>query len=129
MKRVFASSLVALAAVGTMALPALASPFGNQSLTARDHMIGDYPASGYVQALRAAGINAVQVYEWGDNAIRAEVSLGDGRIVYRYYDLNTLRPLGAPASAEGARVLSRIDTGVRTPVGPGSVSIANEREH
>lgn len=129
MKKIIAASLVALVASGGVALPALASPFGNQSLTAQDRMIGDYPASGYVQALRNNGVNAVQVYEWGDNAIRAEVSLGDGRVVYRYYDVNSLKPLGAPAAAGDTRVLTRIDTGLKARLAPGSTSIANELEH
>ena len=93
--------LAALLLVGGLSVPAFAasedSSFDNDFLTTQ---------------LQQKGINAVDVYENGNNVIRAEVKLADGSTVFQYFYEDTLTPVKASGGAD-TRVLSRVDTGVR----------------
>ncbi len=90
--------LAALLLVGGLSVPAFAadgSSFDSDYLTTQ---------------LQQRGINAVDVYENGDNVIRAEVKLADGSIDFQYFYEDTLAPV--KASVQGnTRVLSKLDTG------------------
>ena len=68
--------------------------------------------------LQERGIDATEVSDWGQ-LIKATVTLADGSSAFRYFELDTLRPV-TPGGATGGntRVLSEIDTGVARPVAP-----------
>ena len=87
--------LAAILLAGTFAVPALA--------------FSDFDEDFLVKQLQDKGVNATDVYENGDNVLRAEVTLADGSTTYQYFYEDTLTPVKSGASE--TRVLSKVDTG------------------
>lgn len=95
-----ALALAALLVAGGLSVPAFAA---DDSTFDSDYL---------VTQLQQRGINAVDVYENGDNIIRADVKLADGSTSFQYYYEDTLAPVQA-AAQPNTRVLSKLDTGVK----------------
>lgn len=94
-----ALALAALLVAGGLSVPAFASD---------SSFDGDW----YVTQLQQRGINAISAYEKTDNVIRVDVKLADGSTQFQYFYEDTLAPV-KPA-APTTRVLSKVDTGVKT---------------
>jgi len=93
-------ALASLLLVGGLAVPVLAADSA------------DFDSDYLTTQLQHRGVNAVDVYENGDNVIRAEVKLADGSTVFQYFYEDTLAPVKAPAVGN-TRVLSKLDTGAK----------------
>jgi hypothetical protein len=96
----------ALVAVAGLSVPALAEDDSGTSFD--DDLVA--------AALQYRGIDVVALAEI-PNKIRATVRLPDGSTEFRYFDINSLQPVGGPGEGSGnSRVLSRLDVGgERTP--------------
>jgi len=83
MKKTLMLALTAATLLGTAA-PVLASPFGNGNSDSRD-----FQATGILNQLQRAGVDATGVEEWGQY-VRAYVVQADGSVAMAYYDPITL---------------------------------------
>ena len=99
---------LALVLATGFAVPAFAS----DSLTASSSS-SDFDAAYTVQALKDKGFNVINVAEDFNDRLRADVRLDDGSVVVQYFDENSLTPIRGTSS--NARVLSKLDTGVKSP--------------
>jgi hypothetical protein len=102
-----ASILVALAA------PTVASAADPDSISSFDE---DH----YIAALQSKGIDAVAVDENWNGKLRVTVADASGNQSFEYVYADTLLPVGAVQAPE-TRVLSRVDTGLKT-----SATLAHE---
>jgi hypothetical protein len=75
---------VATASLLSLAVPAMASPFGDGSKDQRD-----FRASNILISLQQKGVNATSVEEWG-SLVRAFVVGGDGHVVMEYFQPDSL---------------------------------------
>lgn len=96
-----ALALAALLVAGGLSVPAFAADDSS------------FDADWYVTQLQQRGINAVGAYEKADNVIRVDVKLADGSSQFQYFYADTLTPVKAAAQPT-TRVLSKVDTGVKT---------------
>lgn len=88
----------AFVAVTTLAAPAFAVDHGDTSFN--DDLVR--------ATLNERGVDVIDLAE-DSNRVRATVRLPDGSVEFRYFDINTLQPLGQ--SGDNTRVLSRLDVG------------------
>jgi hypothetical protein len=87
--------LLAVAALGSVAAPAFATPAPSPVATddSSSHVDGNYLDSDAVLArLRDQGVNATSVEHWG-TLIRAFVIQEDGRQASKLFDRDTLKPV------------------------------------
>lgn len=96
MKKTTSLGLAAILLAGVFAVPAIAA--------------SDFDDDFLVKQLQQRGVNATDVYEHGDNVIRADVKLADGTTVFQYFYEDTLQPVKTPTGE--TRVLSRVDRGI-----------------
>jgi hypothetical protein len=78
-------ALVAAAALGGIALPAMAAPAPTEASAGFD-------ADFTLTRLQGTGVNATAVEEWG-TVLRAFVVLDDGTEVMQFFDPDTLAPV------------------------------------
>ena len=84
--------------------------------------LSDFDRDFLVAQLRDRGVAAVEVYENGDNRIRAVVQTADGSEQFQYFYEDTLQPVGANYG-HGTRVLSKVDVGGRSANGTSPTSL------
>ena len=115
MKKLLASTAIALVAVAGLSAPILAAD--DDSIDGFDEFVA-------VNQLAARGIDAVEVVKWGGR-IRAEVQLADGSTVFQIFDPDTYALIG---DSGNTRVLTEVDNGVAAPAG--QLEVAQRRaEH
>jgi hypothetical protein len=95
MKKTTSFGLAAILLAGVFAVPAIAA--------------SDFDDDFLVKQLQQRGVNATDVYEHGDNVIRADVKQADGSTIFQYFYEDTLQQV-KPASE--TRVLTQVDRGV-----------------
>jgi hypothetical protein len=106
--------LTALVAIAGLSSPVLAA----ESLSgdgSSDPMTANFNSDIVVETLKRRGIDASNLTEW-NGTIRATVTAADGTSSFQYFDIVTLRPVGAYGNGGGnTRVLSRTDVGIERP--------------
>ena len=75
---------------------AIAALITGTAVAATPVLAGDssnFDADRYVTLLHYEGINAVDVDDYWQNALRATVRLDDGTTVFRFFDKDSLQPV------------------------------------
>jgi len=112
-----ALALAALLIAGGLSVPAFAA---DESSFDSDYL---------VTQLQQRGINATNVYQSGDNIVRADVKLADGSTVFQDFYDDTLAPVRA-STGPNTRVLSKLDTGVvKAPTVTDSLLYEGDHSH